>query len=558
MFKQIRDPRVRDYITPSRIVWKSEEDGSFVENEHLLLENRDGQVLLTAENPVRLYTKDKPASILLDFGVELHGGIQMSIWNCFRDKEYVKAPKVRVRFGESVMEAMSDIGGKTNATNDHAIRDQVVQMSFLGANEVGNTGFRFVRVDLLEKDCLMELKTIRAVFLHRDIEYKGAFHSSDPLLNQIWETGAYTVYLNMQDYLWDGIKRDRMVWVGDMHPETSTIQAVFGYDDIVPNSLDFVRDRTALPAWMNTIPSYSAWWVIIQYDWYMQNGDLDYLKQQKDYLIRLLDQIADHIQPDGTNTIPNPFLDWPSSDNKDGVNAGVHALFTIALERGAKLCHYLGDHKAKERCDQHVTKLRQYQPNHANSKQAAALLALATIMDAKSANKEVLSVGGTNGYSTFYGYYMLLAKAEAGDVQGCLDNIREYWGGMLKLGATTFWEDFNIEWLNQASRIDEITPPDKVDVHGSYGDHCYVGYRHSLCHGWASGPTAWLSRYVLGIEVVEPGCKIIRIKPQLGDLERVEGSYPTPYGEIHVKHVKQEDGSVATTYHTPEGIIIEK
>lgn len=32
------------------------------------------------------------------------------------------------------------------------------------------------------------------------------------------------------------------------------------------------------------------------------------------------------------------------------------------------------------------------------------------------------------------------------------------------------------------------------------GAWCYVGLRHSFCHGWASGPTAWLSRHVLGIE----------------------------------------------------------
>jgi len=42
----------------------------------------------------------------------------------------------------------------------------------------------------------------------------------------------------------------------------------------------------------------------------------------------------------------------------------------------------------------------------------------------------------------FYGYYMLNARAEAGDYQGAMDNIREYWGSMLDLGATTFWEDF--------------------------------------------------------------------------------------------------------------------
>jgi H/ACA ribonucleoprotein complex subunit 4 len=35
-----------------------------------------------------------------------------------------------------------------------------------------------------------------------------------------------------------------------------------------------------------------------------------------------------------------------------------------------------------------------------------------------------------------------------------------------------------------------------MDIHGDFGDHCYRGFRHSLCHGWASGPTAWARRIV--------------------------------------------------------------
>ena len=51
----------------------------------------------------------------------------------------------------------------------------------------------------------------------------------------------------------------------------------------------------------------------------------------------------------------------------------------------------------------------------------------------------------------------------------------------------TFWEDFNIEWTKNAARIDELVPEGKVDVHQSYGDYCYKGFRHSLCHGWSAG-----------------------------------------------------------------------
>ncbi len=142
----------------------------------------------------------------------------------------------------------------------------------------------------------------------------------------------------------------------------------------------------------------------------------------------------------------------------------------------------------------------------------------------------------------------------AGDYQGALDNIREYWGGMLDLGATTFWEDFDIDWMKNAARIDEIVPEGKVDVHKSYGNYCYKQFRHSFCHGWASGPTPWLTQYVLGVNVLEPGCKKIKIDPHLGDLKWVKGSFPTPYGVLYIEHKKMEDGSVKTTYKKPKGI----
>ena len=83
---------------------------------------------------------------------------------------------------------------------------------------------------------------------------------------------------------------------------------------------------------------------------------------------------------------------------------------------------------------------------------------------------------------------MLQAMAKAGNYTGALNDIRIFWGAMLDLGATTFWEDFNLDWVNNASRIDELVPEGKKDVHGDYGAYCYLGLRHSFCHGWASGP----------------------------------------------------------------------
>jgi len=139
---------------------------------------------------------------------------------------------------------------------------------------------------------------------------------------------------------------------------------------------------------------------------------------------------------------------------------------------------------------------------------------------------------------------------------GSLEIIRKYWGAMLELGATTFWEDFDIGWTDNAGRIDEIVPEGKTDAHGDRGKFCYMQFRHSLCHGWASGPTAFLSEYILGINIVEPGCRKIRITQNIGDLQWVKGTYPTPMGKVYVEH-RRVNGEIVTTYSAPDTIEIE-
>ncbi|QEC52590.1 alpha-L-rhamnosidase-like protein [Anseongella ginsenosidimutans] len=549
------DPRVRKYISPLRIVWQSDESGKTIENAAKLLKPGNGQAELINNDLCILRSTDteKPG-ILLDFGKELHGGLQL-VTGMMASKDPVK---VRIRFGESVSEAMSDIDTINGATNDHAMRDFIVELPWLGSLQVGNSGFRFVRIDLVDPNVELLLKEARAVFIYRDVPYLGSFKSNDERLNQIWETGAYTVHLNMQQYLWDGIKRDRLVWVGDLHPEVMTVNAVFGYNEVVPKSLDLIRDATPLPQWMNGISSYSLWWIIIHRDWYNYHGDLEYLKEQEEYLKGLLSLLLTKIDGNKEALDGMRFLDWPSSENEKAIHAGLQALMVMALDAGAELSQVLGENTTAGQCEDAVARLRKHVPDHGDSKQAAAMLTLAGMMDGKKANKQVIAVGGAENFSTFYGYYMLHAKAVAGDYQGALDNIREYWGGMLDLGATTFWEDFDLSWLENAAPIDEIVPEGKTDVHAAYGNYSYKQLRHSLCHGWASGPTSWLTRHVLGVSVVEPGSKVIRIEPHLADLEWVEGTFPTPYGAVKIKHTKKADGSIATEVDAPDEVKVLK
>ena len=147
----------------------------------------------------------------------------------------------------------------------------------------------------------------------------------------------------------------------------------------------------------------------------------------------------------------------------------------------------------------------------------------------------IFKLNPDKGISTFYGYFVLLARTATGDLSGALDLIRTYWGGMLDAGATTFWEDFETDWLNGSFGIDSMPAAGKKDIHADFGKYCYKGLRHSLCHGWAGGPAAFLSEKVLGITPVEPGFRKVQIKPQLGGLDHISGAVPTPYGLITVE-----------------------
>ena len=156
---------VREYISPTRIVWS--EHGENITNSHIC---------------VMKSTSTKHPSILLDFGRELHGGVQI-VTGMPSNHTPVR---VRIRYGESASEAMCEIDGKNGATNDHAIRDFETTLPWLGVREWGNSGFRFVRIDLLDDNRELHLKEIRAISIMRDLAYRGTFECNDERLNQIW------------------------------------------------------------------------------------------------------------------------------------------------------------------------------------------------------------------------------------------------------------------------------------------------------------------------------------------------------------------------------------
>ncbi|MBE5787265.1 MAG: alpha-L-rhamnosidase [Clostridiales bacterium] len=543
-----RDERIREYIVPFRIMktWGQ------VTGEECLLEQRAPQIPLGGPAGCILENEAEiEAGVLLDFGSEFHGSARIYV----KTADSKAAPgraNLRIRFGESVSEALTPLG-ENNATNDHANRDFILNAGSHSAMETNETGYRFVYVGLADPCARVDLYMVQGVMIGRDLPEMGYFRCNDERINAIFHTAAYTVYLNMQEYLWDGIKRDRLVWCGDIYPAEQTILALWGGHEILKKSLDLQREVTLPSEWMNGLPSYSLWWLISHELFYRAAGDRDYLLSQHGYMRALVRHIAGFIGENGEEKLPGLFLDWPTSENPAAIHAGQQALMVMAFDKTAWMMAEMGDQETEAFCQRQVQRLKRIVPSPNGSKQAAALLALSGLANAKEMNTRVIAPGGGYGYSTFLGFAILAAKGEAGDTEGALADMRQYWGAMLDLGATTFWEDFHLDWMKNAGRIDELPCPGKRDVHGERGGYCYEKLRHSLCHAWASGPAPFLMQYVLGVKFLSPGGERILLQPSLGDLAWAEGDYPTPKGLLHVR-LDRKGREMQVCFQAPDGV----
>lgn len=535
------------YIYPKKIIAC---DGEVI-GENTLFNEKTLQIGLY--EPEYALFKGK-SGIILDFGAEISGGVRLLTYR------FAGGRKVRLRFGESVGETLAEIGEK-NATNDHAVRDFIVPLACLSDATFGQTGFRFLRIDFLD-DAETPVKAIVAACDADERESRGSFTCDDELFNLIWQTAAYTVRLCLKNgYIWDGIKRDRLVWIGDIYTEVKTLRCLFGNAPEIKNSLVFCRDQTPDGRWMNDIPAYSGWWLYNLCEYYDMSGDDEFVKENIGFVNRIISDFSACVAEDGTTNLPFNFIDWGShyvdGDDKDKYYdeiAGTNYLLRTMMKNSIALLDKFGEDSSLaksvlSRLEKKSYKIRKY-------KQIAAFACLSG--EKNENNIEVIKRGGAKGLTTFLNYFIFKALAENGEYAAAEAAIREYYGKMLFLGATTFWEDFDVDWFENATRIDEIPVKGKLDPHGDCGRFCYKGYRHSLCHGWSSGVAAYMTEYIAGIRPSGENKDEFIFDPHLGTLNFVNAVYPTDKGDIEVTVKRLADGKIEKTLTAPAGIKIIK
>ena len=125
-------------------------------------------------------------------------------------------------------------------------------------------------------------------------------------------------------------------------------------------------------------------------------------------------------------------------------------------------------------------------------------------------------------------FYELEALCRIGQQAHVLHEIKDYWGGMLRLGATSFWEAYD--------------PAESgVEHYAMYGRP----FGKSLCHAWGASPLYLFGRYYLGVTPTGPGYETYLVEPELGGLKWMEGAVPTPAGNIKL-HVTERKITVET------------
>ena len=457
--------------------------------------------------------------MLYDFGRETFGYVRLS----------GLVGVAHLYYGESREEALD---------KDHCETLDIVSPH----QELGSKAFRYVYVKTADNSHYDSL-SMDYEYAPYDESHSGTFACSDKLLNKIWEVGAYTMDLTTREFFLDGIKRDRWTWSGDAI-QSYLMNYYLRFDtECVKRTIRQLRGKDPVTAHINTIMDYTFYWFKSILDYYQYTGDLTFISEMYPKMCTLMDYVLERTNSDGLvegKADDWIFVDWVDFPmHKRGVLAFEQILFYKALmtmHTCATLLHQTDPYQ--QLAENVIGKTRKLlwnddrqawehaieegEINHQITKFPNMFAILYDIVDDATKRNIVDSVMENNKIDPITTPYMRFYELEALCMMGrqtqVLQEIRNYWGGMLREGATSFWEKY--------------IPSEQGTEHlAMYGRP----YGKSLCHAWGASPVYLLGRYFLGIQPTQPGYATWEARPNLADLEWMEGRVPTPNGIIHIR-----------------------
>lgn len=375
---------------------------------------------------------------------------------------------------------------------------------------------------------------IKAEYEFLPIEDKASFACDKKEIGKIWDVCSYTFHLNSREFYLDGIKRDRWVWSGDAYQSYMANRYLYFDNEITKRTIIALLGKPPYETHVNTINDYTMYLIIGAYEYYLATGDEEFIKIYFGRLKSLYDFLNG--RADGNGYIcqrPGDwiFIDWSDMD-KSGPMAAEQILFWRTKQAMAALSEICGLDGASYDKEAAVLK-KKIERDFWNREKKAFVDCLGSAHVTRHPNifaimydfvseskgkmilKSVLNNDSITQITTpYFEFFELCVRCKLGDVKFAQDKISSYWGGMLKLGATSIWEQY-------------VPDAKGIEHYGMYGRK----FGCSLCHAWGSGPIYLLGRYCLGVYPTSVGYKTFTVKPNRGRYKFINGTVPLPNGE---------------------------
>ena len=261
-----------------------------------------------------------------------------------------------------------------------------------------------------------------------------------------------------------------MIWSGDAFQSYLMNYYLYFDSPTVTRTILALRGKDPVTSHVNTIMDYTFYWFISIYDYYLYTGDKTFVKQFYPRMQTLMEYCLSRRNNDGMMSgLAGDwvFIDWADGLSKKGEVSFEQLLFCRSLETMALCAKLDNDTIGAEKYQTLASDLKsKFFSKYWNQQKHA--LVHSYVNGAQSDNVTRYS----NMFGIFFNYfndtqkqevkqnvllndkiqkittpYMRFYELEAlcamGEQTYVLKQIKDYWGGMLKLGATSFWEEYN-------------------------------------------------------------------------------------------------------------------
>ncbi|MBR4664958.1 MAG: hypothetical protein IKO93_13890, partial [Lentisphaeria bacterium] len=253
------------------------------------------------------------------------------------------APGAKLFVGESIPEA-----GNRNP-EDFEQRLDLIRTDAETLCSAVPLAFRYLSLEHAEN------AEVQVEALYTPMVLRKHFTSGDAELDAIWERSVYTLHLCTNNFLIDGVKRDRLPWAGDLAVSLLSMTESFCEPGPIRDTLAVLGSAGIRNSPINGAGDYTLWY-LINFELYVACfDDMAFLRQEYFRIVETAELLLAQRLENGLLPVQGwIFLDWVEGDK----NCALQVLFFIAVRALASLARRMGDISRAEKWEKTAAELR--------------------------------------------------------------------------------------------------------------------------------------------------------------------------------------------------------